>query len=102
MPPMLHVAFNELPSRRAKQLRASHVASCDAQGQDVLKLISETVCSAQLIEGGPRPHAARKRLIQEPSVQQNIHSRLGCGDLHSAEDIIPATLDLDQDRIQVS
>src|ERR1700728_3315417 len=83
MPPVLHVAFDELPARGAQQMFASDGAFRYRHRHHVLQLIAETVGSAELIERGPRPDAARKCLVEQPAIQDDIHAGIRSGYLHS-------------------
>jgi hypothetical protein len=58
MPPVLHVAFDELPRRCAQNVLSSDVRIGVHERHHVLQLISEAVSSARLVERRPRPHAA--------------------------------------------
>ena len=49
MPPVLHVALDELPRRRAQQVRATQVRPRVQQRQHVLQLIAEAKGAARLV-----------------------------------------------------
>ena len=57
-PPMLDVAFDELPACRAQQIFSCHVGTRCQQRHPVLKLIAETKGAARLIKRRTSPHAA--------------------------------------------
>ena len=57
-PPMLHVAFGELPRRRAQQMLARQQRLRRRERHAVLQLIAKAIGAARLVESGPRPEAA--------------------------------------------
>ena len=61
VPPVLHVALDELPRRGAQQLLAQHLRPGEDEREHVLQLIAEAERAARLIERRPSPHAARER-----------------------------------------
>ena len=58
MPPMLDVAFHELPRGGAQDLFARDLRRGMNQGHDILKLIAKSVSAARLIKGRAAPDAA--------------------------------------------
>ena len=60
VPPVLHVAFDELARGRVQQMRARRVGRREQQGQHVLQLIAETERAAGLIERRASPDSARR------------------------------------------
>ncbi len=73
-PPVLHVAFQELPARRAQQVFAHQVrAGCDQRGA-ILQLVAEPVGPARLVEPGARPRPAGERLVQQAAIQHDVHA----------------------------
>src|SRR5262245_57664551 len=58
VPPVLHVAFLELPARRPQDLRPRLLRRAVDEGHHVLQLIAETVGAAGLVERGAAPDAA--------------------------------------------
>ena len=101
MPPVLHIAFDELTPRGAYQMLAGDIAFRDRHGHHVLQLIAETVGSAELIEPGPGPDAAGKRLVEQPAIQDQIHAGIGSGYLQGAENVIPLTGDFVERLLQI-
>ena len=99
---MLHVAFDELPARGTQKMLSRDAAFRDRHGHHVLQLIAETVGSAELIERGPRPDAARKRLVEQPAIQDHIHAGIRGGYLHGAENVIPLAGDVVERLLQIS
>ena len=57
-PPVLHVAFPELPRRRVEDLLARQRRVVQQEGQRVLQLVAEAEGAARLVEGRARPDAA--------------------------------------------
>ena len=57
VPPVLHVAFDELPSRGAEQMLAREVGPGQQQRHHVLQLIAEAEGAARLVVAGARPEA---------------------------------------------
>ena len=50
MPPVLHIAFDELARSGEQNLLAGNVAFRDAESQDILQLVAKSVGSADLVE----------------------------------------------------
>ena len=74
MPPVLHVAFDELAAaRRAADARARASGFEHRQRHHVLELIAEAVGAARLVERRARPDAAGQRLVEQPAVEQQVH-----------------------------
>ena len=60
-PPMLDVALDELPRRRAQQMCSRVIAGrATSERHDVLQLVAEAVGAARLIEGRARPVRGRR------------------------------------------
>ena len=89
-PPMLHVAFDELPRGGAQQMRARQSGPRHAERHHVLQLIAEAVGAAGLVEAGARPQAARQRLVEQPAVQHDVHRAVRRPHLHGAEQSRPS------------
>ena len=83
-PPMLNVAFDELPGGGAQEMAPRLVRRGEGQRHAVLKLVAEAVGAARLIEGGARQDAAGERLIEQPAVQHDVHGAVGRLDLDRA------------------
>src|SRR5580658_369607 len=66
-----------------------HSSVRHSQSEYALKLIAETVGTAQLIERRASPHAARQGLIKQPAIEEQIHARVGGLHLHRAEHVVP-------------
>ena len=92
MPPVLHVALDELPRRGVHQLRAAEVGPHVEQRQHVLQLIAEPEGAAGLIRTAPRPDAARQRLIEQPAIDDQIERVVWRADLDRAEHLVPGAL----------
>jgi len=72
MPPMLHVAFYELPCGGAQQLLAQARAFRNRQRHRVLELIAKAERTACLIEARARPQPTGECLVEKPAVDENI------------------------------
>src|SRR5579872_7477079 len=72
-PPVLDVALDELPRRRAQQVRARHRRLRRGERHAVLELIAKAIGAARLIEGRPRPETAGERLIEQPAIEHDVH-----------------------------
>ena len=99
VPPVLHVAFLELPRRRAQDLCPRLLRGAVDDGHRVLELVAETECPARLVERRPAPHSTGERLVYEPAVQHQVHRRVRCADLDRPEDAIPERADFLQRRL---
>ena len=73
VPPVLHVAFDELPAGGAQQM-CSRARSGRAKRQrhHVLQLIAEAERAARLVVAGARPQPAAHVLIEQPAVHQHV------------------------------
>ena len=67
-PPVLDISFHELSRGCAQEMLARDLRLCDAEGDNVLKLIAESIRTTGLIECGSRPDTTGKCLIEEPAV----------------------------------
>src|SRR4029453_3558848 len=76
MPPMLDIAFPELPCGRAQDVLASQVWRGVHEGHGILELVSEPVSAARLIKGRAAPHTAAEGLIKQPAVEQKVRRKL--------------------------
>ncbi|HBF52182.1 MAG TPA: hypothetical protein DDX04_19620, partial [Massilia sp.] len=59
------------------------------QGHRILQHVAEAVCAARLVMAAARPHAAGNRLVQQPAVGQHVERRVGRGDAHRAQGLVP-------------
>ena len=89
MPPMLHVAFDELPRRHVEQMGAAQLRLGGEQRQHVLQLIAESERAAGLIRSAPRPEPAAQRLADQPPVDDEIERVVRRVDLDGAERFVP-------------
>ncbi len=101
-PPVLDIAFNELPRRRSQEVCASNIGTRQAKCQHILQLIAKAICATCLIEPGARPHAASQGLIWQPPIQKNVEGAIRGFDLDNAENVIPLFSDRGKCRIEVS
>ena len=89
MPPVLHVAFDELAARAQQQVLAQQRRLRVHQRHRVLQLVAEAEGAARLVVAAARPHAAGERLVQQPAVGQHVERRVGRAHLHRAERVAP-------------
>ena len=75
MPPVQHVAFDELVRGVEQDLLPRERRIHGEERQRVLELIAESECAAGLIEGRARPQPAGQRLIGEPAVHHQVDRR---------------------------
>ncbi len=59
------------------------------QGHGVLELIAEAEGAAGLVKAGAGPHAAGQRLVDEPTIGEEIEGWIGSFDMHDAESLAP-------------
>ena len=76
MPPVLHVALDELTRRGAQDVGARDIPFRVHERQGVLKLIAESERAAALIECRASPHTAGERLIETPAIEHHIERGL--------------------------
>src|SRR5882672_355804 len=89
MPPMLHIAFQELMGRAAQQVLAHELGLGVDKRHHVLQLIAKTEGASRLVVSAACPQTARYGLIQEPAVGQDVEWLIGCFHLNGAERIFP-------------
>src|SRR5512132_565072 len=77
MPPMLDIAFHELPCGGAQDVLASQVWRSVHESHDILQLVSKPVSAARLIKGRAAPDSAAESLIKQPAVEQKVRRKLG-------------------------
>src|SRR5260370_34184311 len=77
MPPMLDIAFHELPCGRAQDMVASQLWRGVHESHHILQLVSEPVSAARLIKGRAAPNSAAESLIKQPAVEQKVRGKLG-------------------------
>src|SRR6185369_11386493 len=96
VPPMLDVALLKLPCRRSQDLRARLRRSAVDQGHHVLQLVSKAVRTAGLVKRGACPNAASQYLINEPTVEHQVHTRIRRSHLQGVQVAVPLLLNLAQ------
>ena len=101
MPPMLHISFDELTRGGAQQLRPRNVSLRNHQRHHVLKLIAKAVSAARLIKRRARPDATSQRLIEQPTIEHEVHRPIRGFYLHRAKNVIPVLDDRAQDLFKV-
>ena len=77
VPPVLHVAFLELPGGRPQDLRPRLLRGAVDQGHHVLELVAEAVGPARLVERRPAPDPAGQHLVEQPAVEHQVQRRVG-------------------------
>ena len=98
---MLDIALNKLPRGRPQQMLARDIGCRHIQSHDILKLIAKPIGPAHLIECRPCPDAAHQRLIEHPSIQEDIRRALRRMDLYDTQQVIPSAGNLTQERVHV-
>src|SRR5436305_8174174 len=101
-PPVLDIAFDELPRRRPQEMRTSNIGTRQAKRQHILQLIAKAICPARLVEPGAPPYAASQRLIWQPAIQKNVEGAIRGFDLDNTQDALPLISDCGKYRIYVS
>ena len=89
MPPVLHVAFDELSRRCEQDVCAADIRTGVDQGEDVLQLISEPERAARLIRSRPCPDPAAQRLVGQPAVDDEIEGIIRRAHADGAEHVVP-------------
>jgi len=72
MPPVLDVAFDELPAGGPDEMRSGEVGPRQHQRHHVLQLIAKAEGAARLVVARARPETAAHVLIDEPPVDQHV------------------------------
>ena len=85
MPPVLHVAFDELAPGAAQELLAQQLRLGVHERHRVLQLVAEAERSARLVVAAARPEAAGDRLVEQPAVDEHVERRVGRAHLHGTE-----------------
>ena len=76
VPPVLHVALDELPAGGAQDVLARERRLGVDERHHVLQLIAEAVRAAALVERRPGPDAAGERLVQRPAIEHRVEAGL--------------------------
>ena len=92
VPPVLHVAFDELPAGGAQQVLARQVRPRQQQRHHVLQLIAEAEGAARLVVAGARPEPAADGLIEQPAVHQHVERIVRRAHLDRVERAVPRRL----------
>ena len=99
---MLHIALGKLPARCADQVGARFIWHSKAKCHAILQLITKPVRPAGLIKCGTGVDAARDGLVQQSSVQHDIHGMIQRFYLQSAKNSFPVDLHLGQSAVQIN
>ena len=94
VPPVLDVAFDELPAGGAEQMRPGEIRPRQQQRHHVLQLIAKAEGAARLVVARARPQTAADVLIEEPPVDQHVKRIVRRPDLDRLERPVPGCLDL--------
>src|SRR4051812_12300346 len=89
MPPVLDVAFQELPPSGAKQMLAGQRRLSEQQRQHVLQLIPESKCTARLVVAGTCPQPTAHVLIEQPAIQQAVKGVIWSTLSDNVEHLVP-------------
>ena len=100
-PPMLNVAFHELPPRGIEDLVAREIRIVKQKRQRILKLVAESERPARLIEGRARPDAAGQALVRQPVIDHRIESLVRRLDLKRLEKAAPFLGVLSQALVEI-
>ena len=92
VPPVLDVAFDELPAGGAEQMRSGEVGPRQQQRHHVLQLIAKAEGAARLVVARARPETAAHVLIDEPPVDQHVERIVRRADLDRLERPVPGCL----------
>ena len=95
MPPVLHVALDELSAGGHEQVRAVEIGAAEGQRHHVLQLIAEAEGAAGLIEAGARPQPGADVLVQQPAIHDQVERIVRRVHLDGAERAVPERLHLD-------
>ena len=86
---MLHISLLELARGGAQDVLARDRRPRNDERHDILQLIPKAVSTARLIKRRPCPHAAGQRLIEQPTVDQDVHGAIGGLYLYGTQRLIP-------------
>ena len=89
VPPVLDVAFHELPPGSPQDVFARQVRSREQQRHHVLQLIAEPERAAGLIVATPRPQPATDGLVEQPPVGQRIEGVVRCSNVDGVQYAVP-------------
>ena len=100
MPPVLHVALDELPAGREHEVLAQEIGATERQRHDVLDLVAEANGPPGLIETRSSPQARADRLVEQPAVHHEIERVIRSTDLDGTEGVVPERIDLRPRRLR--
>ena len=90
VPPVLHVALDELARGGAQDVsRASRGSRMDER-HDVLQLVAKAIGAAGLVERRARPDTTGQRLVEQPAVHQHVERAVRRLDLTAPSSSLPA------------
>ena len=91
VPPVLDIAFEELPARGPQEVFPEQIRPRQRKRHDVLKLVSKPEGPARLVIGRSGPQPAAHVLIEKPAVHQQVEGIVRRADLNRIEDRVPAS-----------
>src|SRR4029079_18095653 len=89
MPPVLHVALDELTRRAQDEMCTAEIRPRIQQRQNVLHLVAESEGASRLVRAAARPDATTERLVRQPPIHQKIERVVRGVDLYRAEGVFP-------------
>ena len=90
VPPVLDVAFLELPGRGPEEVRPHQGRPGEHERHHVLQLIAEAEGAAGLVIAGTGPDPATQVLEEQPAIHQDVEGVVGRVHLHRAQHVVPA------------
>ncbi|KFB72658.1 MAG: hypothetical protein AW09_002150 [Candidatus Accumulibacter phosphatis] len=93
MPPVLDVAFQELPTGAQQQMLPQQPGLGVDQRHHVLQLVAEPEGAARLVVAATRPESAGQCLVDQPAIGQHIDRRVGGAHLHGTKRVLPVLPD---------
>ena len=94
VPPVQNVSLLELMLGRLQNVRPRDRRGGMEHRKDVLKLVAISERSARLIEPGATKDPRRERLVQEPTIEHEVHGGLGGLHADAFEKSVPIALEV--------
>ena len=89
VPPVLNIAFRELPPAGQQDMLPGQLWHAVQQRQDILELVAEPECAARLVETGTAPYPATQGLVEQPAIGEQVSCQLRGCHLHGLQGPIP-------------
>ena len=96
---MLEIPFNELPGCGPQDMFARDGRAARQQGAGILQLIAEAIGATGLVEARSCPHAAGKRLIEQPAIDHDIKGPVGRLHADCAKSFVPVASYIGQNTV---